>query len=344
MIPVTLIGIPETKRAIYFQKAAAQAGVPCLLWDWAQRPFRFPTGGFVKIDPPLWASCNLDEMNVCIRRYQKDLAALARLSEENDFQFLNHPNAIWDLLDKRRCKMRLLQADLPITEPLTAFEEAPLLDAEQLMAKMAARRIFQVFIKPVCGSGAAGVTAFRFQPGKSKMALYTCAVLETSSGQLVNTKRLRRFSQARQVFPLLNHILKLDCIVERWYAKTEYHGLSYDLRAVMQDGHLDFLLARLSKGPITNLHLNNQSLSATALNLSPPVLDSILELCQKAMDCFPGLRSAGIDLLLEKKSQKPRIIEMNGQGDLIHQDIYQENSIYRHQIALSQQPKEEMKK
>lgn len=51
-------------------------------------------------------------------------------------------------------------------------------------------------------------------------------------------------------------------MVERWYAKAEYAGFSYDLRAVLQDGRLDFLLGRLSKGPITNLHLNNHPLPA----------------------------------------------------------------------------------
>ena len=50
-----------------------------------------------------------------------------------------------------------------------------------------------------------------------------------------------------------------------------------------------------------------------------------------AADCFPGLRCAGIDILLERGSLKPRIIEMNAQGDLIYQDIYHENIIYRRQ-------------
>lgn len=41
---------------------------------------------------------------------------------------------------------------------------------------------------------------------------------------------------------------------------------------------------------------------------------------------------AGIDLLLEKGTMRPRIIEMNGQGDLIYRDIYGENRIYQEQI------------
>ena len=52
------------------------------------------------------------------------------------------------------------------------------------------------------------------------------------------------------------------------------------------------------------------------------------------MVCFPGLTCAGIDLLPERGSLALRIIEMNAQGDLIYQDMYQENRIYRHQAAM----------
>ena len=129
----------------------------------------------------------------------------------------------------------------------------------------------------------------------------------------------------------------MDCIVERWYAKAEHQGYSYDLRAVVQDGRLDFLLGRLSKGPITNLHLNNHPLEIAALKLPEHTLEDIAMLCRKSMEIYPGLRSAGIDILLEKGSMKPRIIEMNAQGDLIYQDIYNENSIYGHQARMMQE-------
>lgn len=97
---------------------------------------------------------------------------------------------------------------------------------------------------------------------------------------------------------------------------------------------MDFLLARLSKGPITNLHLNNHPLEASALGLPGTVLDEVERTCRKAVDCFPGIRSAGIDILLEKGSLRPRIIEMNAQGDLIYQDIYNNNMIYGHQAEM----------
>ena len=51
------------------------------------------------------------------------------------------------------------------------------------------------------------------------------------------------------------------------------------------------------------------------------------------MTLFPKVNVAGLDVMLDKKTGKPRIIEINGQGDLLYQDIYGENRIYREQIT-----------
>lgn len=338
MSRIILLGDPGTKRAAYFQKAAAKAGVPCRLWVWGQPKGEDMSDVFLKIDPPLWDSCSLEDLAGHVDAYRKDLLDLARLSETCGLRFLNHPEAILALLDKRRCKETLLQAGVPVTELLDSRGVDPggdqIRDTGQLMECMRQRRIFQVFIKPRYGSGAAGTAAFRFQPGRGRMALYTCAAIEPGAGRLVNTKRLRQFSKEEEVTALLDRLLALDHVVERWYVKDVYQGFSYDLRAVVQDGQMDFLLARLAKGPITNLHLNGRPLPAEALGLPRAVLEDIRDVCQKAMMCYPGLRSAGIDVLLEKGSLQPRVIEMNGQGDLIYRDIRGENRIYRHQVEM----------
>ena len=38
--------------------------------------------------------------------------------------------------------------------------------------------------------------------------------------------------------------------------------------------------------------------------------------------------------MLDRGSRKPRIIEINGQGDLIYQDIFSENKIYTEQVNM----------
>ncbi len=390
MRQAVLLGSPGTKRTIYLEKGAEAEGISFRLLDWKKFPFRSADSPasplrkdlvlkndfrddtaladpfwnetawenvFLKIDPPLWESCCLDELNILVRDYEKKLQWLAELGKKRQITFLNKPEDILALLDKRACKRRLAEAGIPVTEELdgigrAVFPVAETLDsvgqavlpvaetldgvgrADLLLGSMERRRIFQVFIKPVCGSGAAGAAAFRWQPRSGRMILYTCAMENPETGRLVNTKRLRRFTDRKQVLSMIGRLLELGCIVERWYAKAEHNGFSYDLRAVVQDGRMDFILARLSSGPITNLHLNNHPLKGNDLGLPCHVMEDVEQLCIRAAGCYPELRSVGIDVLLEKGSLRPRIIELNGQGDLIYQDIYGQNRIYLHQAEM----------
>ena len=376
MRQAVLLGSPGTKRTIHLEKGAEAEGISFRLLDWKKFPFRSADSSasplrkdlvlkndfrddtaladpfwnetarenvFLKIDPPLWESCCLDELNILARDYEKKLQWLAELGKKRQITFLNKPEDILALLDKRACKRRLAEAGIPVTEELdgigrAVFPMAETLDgvgrADLLLGSMERRRIFQVFIKPVCGSGAAGAAAFRWQPRSGRMILYTCAMENPETGRLVNTKRLRRFTDRKQVLSMIGRLLELGCIVERWYAKAEHNGFSYDLRAVVQDGRMDFILARLSSGPITNLHLNNHPLKGNELGLPCHVMEDVEQLCIRAAGCYPELRSVGIDVLLEKGSLRPRIIELNGQGDLIYQDIYDQNRIYLHQAEM----------
>lgn len=361
MRQAAVLGSPGTKRTAYLEKGAEAAGIRFRLLDWREFPFPMESSWenmFLKIDPPLWDSCCLEELDVLAGDYGRKLQRLAEMGKTHRITFLNRPEGIRALLDKRSCKRRLAGAGIPVTEELDVFvrdedmpnggrrfgsrrtgtvpgqEPAVRNPAELLLDAMERHRLFQVFIKPVYGSGAAGTSAFRWQPRSGRMILYTCAMVDPVTGRLVNTKRLRRFTDRRQVLDLVGRLLELDCVAERWYAKAEYDGFSYDLRAVVQDGRMDFLLARLSSGPITNLHLNNHPLKGEELGLPAHVLAETEQLCLRTAACYPELRSMGIDILLEKGSLRPRIIELNGQGDLIYQDIYDKNKIYRHQAEM----------
>jgi D-alanine-D-alanine ligase-like ATP-grasp enzyme len=95
---------------------------------------------------------------------------------------------------------------------------------------------------------------------------------------------------------------------------------------------MEFIVARQSHGAITNLHLNDSALAVNDLALSPSLLLEIESLCPKAVALFPGLNVAGLDILLKKHTMVPMIIEINGQGDLIYQDIFAENRIFKAQI------------
>lgn len=329
-----LLGSPETKRTIYLKKAAEQAGLPLLFLNWENWQENRPKGpAYLKIDPPKWESCSLRELKKLTEAYKQELLEAEVIWKGQGAKFLNTPGAICSLLDKRACKETLVKSGIPVTQILNRPEGGPIACGTDLVEAMRETKVFQVFVKPVSGSGAAGIGALRLRPGGKEMTLYTCAYL-TGEGKLYNTKRLRCRRDPEEILKILDAILSMDCVVERWYAKEEYQGCSYDLRAVVQEGRMDFLLARMSRGPITNLHLNNRPLKIEELGLPDWLLDTVFQCCRQAMGCFPGLSTAGIDILLEKGSRNPRIIEMNGQGDLIYQDIYNDNRIYRRQAEI----------
>ena len=278
----------------------------------------------VKIDAPAWESSRLSDLGELTDQY---VEWLHRLSGLPVGAFLNHPLEIAEVLDKRRCKEKLIQNNVPVTQMYPQRFSC----GEELISYLKEHRIGQVFVKPVRGSGAAGVAALRFSPGNGRMALYTCAASEQDV--LFNTKRMYRL-EGKKAADFLDRLLKLDCVVERWHGKASWQGYCYDLRVILQAGRVDYIFPRLSKGPITNLHLNNHSVEFEELHLERKTTERIKEVCLRAAECYPGLGSMGMDVLLEQGSLEPRIIEINAQGDLLHRDVYGENRIYKRQIDI----------
>lgn len=324
---IRLIGKRDTRRTEYFLKAAEQCHIPVGFVDWDEVDLTELAGDVVKLDPPSYQTADLFELNERIAEYRRRLAAIC----EAGCRFLNPPAAIENVLDKRICKKALTEQGVPVTQMLCK----EVANSRQLWEEMEHWKWYSVFIKPVVSSGAAGVVAYRKNPGNSREALYTSCCLR--GGELVNTKRLFRMEDAEEIRRILDAVLSLGAIVERWYPKASYQGMGYDLRIVWQFDEAAFAVARQSRGPITNLHLNNAPLEIGRLDLPERTVEEIKEVCRRAMNVFPELISVGIDVLLEKDTWIPRIIEMNGQGDLMYQDIFRENRIYREQIRYMAQ-------
>lgn len=327
---IVLIGDGGSKRTAFMKKAAESLGFPLRLLDWAaigsEPDIGRLRGCAVKIDPPPAATASLEQMRAQLSGYIEVLQKLARA----ECYFFNPPEAILQLLDKKYSKQRLQEHGILATQMFMPEIE----DTGQLLDFMRQSRCYGVFIKPRYFSGAAGVAALRIHPVRGEMVLYTSCRVE--QGRLINTKKLYQMRDTPDIVRLLGLLLHLECVIERWHPKAEVGKKSYDLRAVYQFGHIAHIVVRCSQGPVTNLHLNNQALELGALRHSVQNMQGMVRevesLCRRAVALFPGLAMAGVDILLEKDTLRPRIIEMNGQGDLIYQDIYGKNKIYREQV------------
>lgn len=279
-------------------------------------------GAVIKIDPPSYETVQLGQMQGLLNSYKNNLQRMMQIP----CQYLNTPEMIWKLLDKKETKLQLQNCGVAVTKMF----DLDIQSFQQLLELMKEKRCYSVFVKPRYFSGAAGVTAFRVHPVNEKMRVYTSCRMDDN--RLVNTKKMVVLEDRQEIIFFMEQLLKIGCIVERWYPKAEFEGKSYDLRVVYQFGHIAYIVVRQSEGPITNLHLNNHATDIKQLGLSQEKFREIENICKQAMDVFPGLNMAGIDIMLEKGTLRPLIIEMNGQGDLIYQDIYGENLIYSEQI------------
>lgn len=321
---LVLIGTKGTKRTEYFLKAAHSLHTDVTFYAWDEWNTKDIRRAVVKLDPPSYGSYDFIEMQAFLEDYKKQLK---RLAQAEDVTYLNHPKAIYRALDKIECKRILQENGIRTTQMLGT----DLKSMEELQQMMLEKKVFSVFIKPAYYSGAAGVTAFSWNPAKGKMSAYTSAYV--TEGKLVHTKKLRRLESEEEIAAVLEKILPMHALIERWHPKPEVNGKKYDLRVLYQFGRMDYIVARQSSSPVTNLDLNNQALDISRLHLPKWVWEETELLCKKAMACFDGLVVAGIDVMLDKNTLKPRIIEMNGQGDLLYQDIFGENKIYKHQIT-----------
>ena len=363
MSRLLLIGGDGGKRRFYFEQAAACKGLSVDFLDWKvllgtdERTGRrsglegqqnalsvgkelsageamrqqdaLPAGKdlrqcVVKIDAPAWESSRLSDLGELTDQY---VEWLHRLSGLPVGAFLNHPLEIAEVLDKRRCKEKLIQNNVPVTQMYSLRFSC----GEELISYLKEHRIGQVFVKPVRGSGAAGVAALRFSPGNGRMALYTCAASEQDV--LFNTKRMYRL-EGKKAADFLDRLLKLDCVVERWHGKASWQGYCYDLRVILQGGRVEFIFPPQAKRANKKLKINKKNVEFGELHLERKTTERIEEVCLRAAGCYPGLCSMGMDVLLEQGSLEPRIIEINAQGDLLHRDVYGENRIYKRQIDI----------
>ena len=330
---IILIGEADSKRTEFFLKAAVSQQVSVDFYTWSEWRTKNIEGGVVKIDPPSFHAYNILTLSDKIKEYEEQLFELDEMGQKKGVRFLNPPAEILQLLDKVACKEKLQKHHVAVTTMVAKQVR----NYMELKAFMMERKLYSVFLKPVYGSGAAGILALSMNPVKGNVVAYTAACVEDDV--LFQQKNIRKIAEEKEVERLVNAITSLETIVERWYPKATLEGEPFDFRVLWQFGRMEYLVARKSASPITNLHLNNGAVSLENVLHNKEcwnqgnIQNEIEKLCKEAMALFPRVNVAGLDVMLDKKTGKPRIIEINGQGDLLYQDIYNENRIYREQIA-----------
>lgn len=316
----------EDERRKAFLCAAASLGMEIVPCTWDAYPENFLPGDCVKLDPPLFEESDFD----CFQGFiESCLKSLSLFSSFPGIQYLNTPQALAACLDKRETRKRLVNAGVPV--PLGIPEKME--NHGALVSAMHEFRMPRVFVKPRFGSGASGVMAYA-RSAHGKEVLYTS--LRYKNGSFHNTNRIIKSEDPIYNRILLEKVLSLDAVVERWVPKDKACGVFYDLRVVCFGKEILYLVPRGSRGPITNLHLNDLALDIADIPAMPRISEKLCGICEKTMAKFPGLRCAGLDILVspadEEGEYKLLVIEINGYGDLIYKDIHNDNRIYGRQL------------
>ena len=277
----------------------------------------------IKLEPCVSDETDLLKYALLNQAYKETLQRLSEMSLPDDVCFLNTPDALLRALDKKETKEVLMDKGLKVTPMLPSPQSFD--ELRQLLADCGRG----CFLKPRYGSGAGGIMAIRYQPNRNKWVVYT--TLRQVDGVIHNTKRINRLSVEKEIIPLAEAVIQTEAILEEWIPKAQLQGENYDLRVVCRESEIDYIVVRCSKGSITNLHLNNKAHWWNELSLSEEVRQQIYFQCQEAVQSL-DLQYAGVDVLIERGTDIPYIIEVNGQGDHVYQDMFAHNSIYTQQI------------
>jgi hypothetical protein len=260
-----------------------------------------------------------------LRTLAADIAAIP------DVRVMNAPADIEIMFDKRLCHERTRAAGVPVPPTL-----GPIHGYEELVMRMAAHARSRVFVKLANGSAASGVVALH-QQGPGQIAVSTTELVRThGSLRLYNSRKIRCYTDERDIAAVVNALCHERVHVEQWLPKAtlDEHG-NFDLRFVVIAGRSEHVVMRESKSPMTNLHLLNRrgDIDHLRKHMAPLHWAALHTTCRRAMSIFPQSLYAGIDLLLMPDLRRHAVLEMNAFGDLLPNVLHDGLDTYAAELA-----------
>lgn len=228
-------------------------------------------------------------------------------------QRMQHVPSVLAMIDKAETHRRLLAAGVPVAP---GFTPAAGSSWESIRTAAETRGWGQTMIKARYGSSAAGLIAVRWLG--ERVAGWT--TVELAGGRAYNTRRLVRLHSHAEVAAVVRAIRWIH--VERWLPKLSFAEGAVDLRVVVIGGRAQHVLARVARGPFTNLHLGAQRGDVEALRaqLGNATWAALLAAAEQAAGCFPDALYAGFDLGPVGAECRPAVWEVNAFGDF-HEGI-----------------------
>lgn len=254
--------------------------------------------------------------------------------------WMNHPDDIALMFDKPKVKA------LNPKHSLTALPSFK--NYESFFAYVFLQDYPRFFIKLNYSSSASGVLAFEYHRKTGKVQAQTTMELvrHKSDCYFYNSLKLKKYSNPQDLKDLIDFLFQQGAYIEHWIPKARHDDGVFDLRVLAINGKKQHSLARVSRTPITNLHLGNQRYAIDDLNLSPVRHQQIEKQVSDVMRNFSKSLYSGLDILLPRDDNKlPILLEANAFGDLLPNLLHQGKNTYQAELmALYQQHPQLMKK
>lgn len=233
--------------------------------------------------------------------------------------YLNHPQGIDLACDKIRTIEALAEHGVPVPEQL-AYIDGTDDGYNQVREAMSRTGVNRVFIKVRFGYSGSGIVAYQ-AIGNRELATTTVGLMQEEKFDpiLFNTRRIKRYVEPETIQVLLNTLCSIGVYVERWIPKAGVYNRASDLRVVTIAGKARQIVLRMSKSPITNLHLLNERSGPDPLKqkMRPSDWDALIATCEQVARCFPNMLYLGIDVAVHADLRKHTVLEVNAWGDLL---------------------------
>ena len=188
------------------------------------------------------------------------------------------------------------------------------------------------FIKLRSGSGSTGVLAYSYNAKLDEEKVFTSLnySLEKNKLEFFSTYRVKMYTEKNVIKNMVNWIIENGAHIEKWIPKLTYEKYGFDTRVFVAGKKAEYMLSRLSTGPITNLHLKNMRKESREF-MEEEQLKLISRASEDVMNIFDRSLYAGIDVLLSN-NMKPYIIDVNPFGDLFNNLIDSPENVYYAEI------------
>ncbi len=232
----------------------------------------------------------------------------------NGCRWMNTPAAVACMFDKLETNQLWSRSGVPIAPQWGRVQSF-----DQLYQRLHHQKNTRLFLKLVSGSSASGAIAL-WKHGDQWRAVTTVERVRVGSEfHLYNSLRLSSLNDVREIAELVDALAPHRIFAETWIPKAAYtHRTTFDLRAVVIDGNLTYVVPRVSSSPMTNLHLRNQrgELEYVSSKLGDRH-ERLAEICSHAASSIEGCYYTGLDVVVHPNFREFTVLEANAFGDLL---------------------------